>query len=626
MLFSDLLTKIGAKTGELRAERTGSYEEVVVPLAQGFTIHRRPFAVEPLTGIMRPDGIFEASLPQQTITCYLTNDTGTTVSGVTVWIKAVSDPGIVVPVAWRHIENVGVNESFLVDWPATFVGASPGKVTVTFAYMYWFEPGGGQVAAVYVGDAVHPREIQATIFVTSTLYDAASKAYVCKVPEGRLSVRITSVTGPKTLDKWRDPAVARKQGFIQRPGRSDPGHPQPLAPSPRLLSSVVAVSPLRILYVTTARYDFTTATLVQGLNALPGVELRTTNLGNYASPSQVLSRSDAIEYGRNADVLVLGYTRGCDSGVFWAVENEGPVRVLVDGGDNSELSVSLRQLPKLDAVFKREWFLEDRSMANLLRLARRVHPGIWGTIRRHPLVPFPSLVGFENKTRLKDFVRNAAVLPMLGKFHPLPYGIEERFQGAVNRTPAFELSCMVGGHLPERRAFVSNLAALRLPDAFIGEIPSGPEDTQRLVAMGAVEPSARRGVELGHNEQYYARIRDSRRSVSIPGGGFDTLRFWEILGQGALLISKRVAIEMPQPPVEGTHYLAFDSSEELREVIEQSYRRPDEADEIRANGHAFALRFHTTRARAVYVLATLVKRGLLGRDRLPAPFEPAAVS
>jgi Glycosyl transferases group 1 len=383
---------------------------------------------------------------------------------------------------------------------------------------------------------------------------------------------------------------------------------------------------LRILYVTTPRYDFTTATLIQGLNALPDVELRTTAPGNYASALQVLTRADAIDYGRNADVLVLGYTRGADSSIFWSVGNEGPVRVFVDGGDNSELSVSLRQLPKLHVVFKREFFVEDRSISNLLKLARRVRPGIWGTIRRHPLVPFPSFIGLENKTRFGDFLRNVVVLPMKRKFHPFPYGIEERFQGSVNRAPAYELSCMVNCHLPERREFVARLESLHLPDAFIGEIPSEPEDTQRLMAMRAVAPGARRRSEFGHNERYYARIRDSRRCISIPGGGFDTLRFWEILGLGALLISKRVAIEMPQPLVEGTHYLAFDSFDELRAVVEKSYQQPDQADEIRTNGHAFALQFHTTKARAIYLLTTIVESGLLARQRLPALFDAASVN
>jgi hypothetical protein len=71
---------------------------------------------------------------------------------------------------------------------------------------------------------------------------------------------------------------------------------------------------------------------------------------------------------------------------------------------------------------------------------------------------------------------------------------------------------------------------------------------------------------------------------------------------------------MPAPLQEGVHYIAFDSFAEFKARIMESYRRPDEADEIRARGHTSALQFHSTRARAVYVLTTLVERGLLRAD------------
>jgi hypothetical protein len=68
---------------------------------------------------------------------------------------------------------------------------------------------------------------------------------------------------------------------------------------------------------------------------------------------------------------------------------------------------------------------------------------------------------------------------------------------------------------------------------------------------------------------------------------------------------------MPQPLVEGTHYLGFDTFDELRDLLRASYRDPGRADAIRTAGHQFALRAHTTRARAVYVLEVLRARGLL---------------
>jgi len=368
------------------------------------------------------------------------------------------------------------------------------------------------------------------------------------------------------------------------------------------------------LYVTTIRYDYTTATLVEGLNAIPGVELRTTTQANYARPAQVLNSQDAIAYGRQADLLILGYNRGVDTNLYWSIENEGAVRVFVDGGDNSELAVSLAHLRRLHVVFKREYYLKDSSAKNLLAVLLKDRVELWEKIRRHPLVPFPSFVSFRNRTAWRDVLRNLAALPLQHKFMPFPFGIEERFRGGVNPRPSWELSCLLTPNNPERRAFVDRLRELGLPNAFIGEIPGQPDDTEQLVAIGAVNDRSRREVELGHNRRYYDQVDSSRRCISIPGGGFDTLRFWEILARGSLLVSKRIAIEMPAPLQEGVHYIAFDSFAEFKARIMESYRRPDEADEIRARGHTSALQFHSTRARAVYVLTTLVERGLLRAD------------
>jgi hypothetical protein len=370
-------------------------------------------------------------------------------------------------------------------------------------------------------------------------------------------------------------------------------------------------STLRVLFVTTDRYDYTTATLIEGLNAIPGVELRTTTQANYARPGQVLRAQDALAYGRQANLLILGYNRGVDTNLYWSIDNEGAARVFVDGGDNSELAVPLAHLRRLHVVFKREYYLKDSSVKNLFAVLLKNRVELWEKIRRHPLIPFPCFVSFQNLTGRRDILRNIAALPLQHKFVPFPYGVEDRFRGDLNQRPSWELSCLMPPHNPERRKFVERLRELGLPNAFIGEVPIEPDDTERLVAIGAVSGGSRRAVELGHNRRYYDQIDASRRCISLPGGGYDTLRFWEILARGALLVSKRIAIEMPTPLQEGVHYIAFDSFAEFKARIMASYRRPDEADEIRARGHAFALQFHSTLARAVYLLRTLVDRGLL---------------
>jgi hypothetical protein len=371
---------------------------------------------------------------------------------------------------------------------------------------------------------------------------------------------------------------------------------------------------VNVLFVTTPRYDYTTATLVEGLNALEGIELRTTTAGNYARPQQVLGREDALAYGRSAALLILGYNRGVDADLHWSIDNPRAIRIFVDGGDNSELPISLQRARTIHAIFKREYFRRDNSVRNLTSLLMRRSAGMWTTMRRHALIPFPSFEGFRNRTRPIDLLRNIAARSITHKVHPLPYGIENRFRGSVNPEPRYELSCLLNCHAPERAEFVRRLQQLALPSTFIGQVPVGPDDVQRLIALGAVNQAAMRRVELGHNPLYYQQIHDSRRCISVPGNGFDTLRFWEILAQGALLVSKRIAIEMPAPLVEGRHYLAFDTLRELREVLESSYAEPASADRIRRAGYEFAMQHHTSRARAAYVLRTLAHLGLLGTE------------
>ena len=264
---------------------------------------------------------------------------------------------------------------------------------------------------------------------------------------------------------------------------------------------------MKVLYVTSTRYDYTTATLVQGLNALPGIELRTTTLGNYARTTQVLQREDARAFGRSAALLILGYNRGVDTELYWAIDNPGAVRTFVDGGDNAEMPLSLEHARAMHAIFKREYLRPDHSLRNLIALLTRRSAGLWKTARRHSLMPFPSFEGFRNRTRPIDVLRNIAARSIEHKVYPFPYGIEDRFVGSLNPAPRFELSCMLNPQAPERADFVRRLRDLRLPAAFTEQIPIGPDDVQRLVSVGAVNPTAMRPVELGHNAAYYEQIR-----------------------------------------------------------------------------------------------------------------------
>src|SRR5947208_1488704 len=96
-----------------------------------FTIPNRPFSTEPITGLMLPDGIFEASIGKQNINAHFKNNSGA-VANVQVYIESVSHPGIIVSPATIPLANAQAGVAYLFNWEADFSGAPPGKHLISF--------------------------------------------------------------------------------------------------------------------------------------------------------------------------------------------------------------------------------------------------------------------------------------------------------------------------------------------------------------------------------------------------------------------------------------------------------------------------------------------------------------
>jgi hypothetical protein len=359
----------------------------------------------------------------------------------------------------------------------------------------------------------------------------------------------------------------------------------------------------KILYVNSPKYDLITALHIEGLQSVDNIELRCTTLGNYAQPDQVLPKWDAIDYGNHeADVVILGSRPFVDSDVFWSIKGKNKIRVRMEGGDESALGIRLNDLFAYDFIFKREVYIRSRALKHLWGSLYPYNVGLWGELRAHPLLPFPFFHSMTNHNTCLHVGHNFLLHAIKSRVHPFPIGLEKRIQGEFNPNPEFEFSCMITPHLTDRAELIEILKTMNCPRMFIGAIPPTDADVQWMVDHGACHPDAAklRGAGFMQNHSYYEQIRNSRACISVPGGGFDTLRFWEILGQGSLLISKRVAIEMPYPLQEGVHYKAFDTKKEFINVLEWLYNKPEEADRIRRQGYDYALKYHTSHARAVY--------------------------
>jgi hypothetical protein len=155
----------------------------------------RPFAVEPVTRIMLPDGIFDNAIYSLLITCHYTNTSGQDLTNVSLYLESVGDPGIVPVAKTHHFARIPAGASVRVDWMADFQHATPGKRLVSFV--------------AQADGFTSARSIQ-QIFVSQTRFDQATNSYRCTIEEGTLVVSSLSAITPASDGWWKcDPKRPR---------------------------------------------------------------------------------------------------------------------------------------------------------------------------------------------------------------------------------------------------------------------------------------------------------------------------------------------------------------------------------------------------------------------------------
>lgn len=109
-------------------------------------------------------------------------------------------------------------------------------------------------------------------------------------------------------------------------------------------------------------------------------------------------------------------------------------------------------------------------------------------------------------------------------------------------------------------------------------------------------------------DEYAAALREARIGLNIFGFGFDTVRYWEIPANGAMLLAERLPIHIPHNFVEGESAVFFDDLPELEEKLAYWMDRPEEAAAIAVRGNAHLRRYHTASARARQMLGWISER------------------
>ena len=138
------------------------------------TVNNRPFASDYITGLMMPDGIFEASLGRQQLNAHFSNTGTTALSGLNIYIESTSHPGISVTPATHSVASLKAGTSALQNWEVNVSNAPAGKHYISFI----------------AENASGRTRIIKRIFVTRVTYNAADQTFSAETPEGTMKVSV----------------------------------------------------------------------------------------------------------------------------------------------------------------------------------------------------------------------------------------------------------------------------------------------------------------------------------------------------------------------------------------------------------------------------------------------------
>ncbi len=352
---------------------------------------------------------------------------------------------------------------------------------------------------------------------------------------------------------------------------------------------------MKVLYLTDPELDYLADQIYDGLCVVLGREnvFDFPSKAAYHEPGarlDYLTQNPGHAYGveylagmireRRVDLAVLSSPRqgAVEACRVLAERVNLPPVVLLDGEDDKQIRGSLFRSVGAALYFKREFPIgagawggfrsKSTGRSDQTDLAGRTHP-LQFSVTRASLIPPPD----GHRDIDISFVGRASHRKRVKAVRLLKEATDLRFEGGVYVEPSDRSS--------------------KVAESWWGVMEA------KLVG----DPPARGSVEKMRPDEYRALLQRSKMALSIRGGGFDTVRYWEIVASKTPLISERPDIEIPDNFVHGVHaVLCRPDLSDLREWVRRL--RHDEAERQRMAGAAYAhlLAHHTTAHRATYLL------------------------
>ncbi len=283
--------------------------------------------------------------------------------------------------------------------------------------------------------------------------------------------------------------------------------------------------------------------------------------------SHSLDREDFLLFAQSADIIFLGFHFNDFDTKFIEKIDRWERCIFVDGGEP-------KQNNRLD-------FLVQKNILN------QTHRGPGGVLR--DMYDRCALYLKREKPYFKDVI-------------PFPFGIERRYvQPSIKKD--IDFVCIFGqDEFPVLRRYVTEL----LEDfCKKNNFTYVTKKTQNFTQDS-------RGI-LGR-EDFYTTLARAKVGISVGGGGFDTLRFWETLGNNCFLITERIDIFKP-PAAELNYSRIFQCNnlfdfafyfEKVGALLKEGYLQSALEDEYKK-----ILSRHSTKQRIIDVLKEAHRKGII---------------
>lgn len=323
--------------------------------------------------------------------------------------------------------------------------------------------------------------------------------------------------------------------------------------------NIAVITPLR-------KRDYLADTILDGLLSLqttsPNLNFVISSKYPFYSPlsSNVLGRNEFISYARQADIMLFIWgKRNTDINLANEI-GLWDKTIFIDG---SEVGGNLRLDPEIQRV------LEEGSYKGQGKVDQEMLSKCALYFKREK--PYPS-----------------GVLP-------LPFGIESRYSARYKpgMKKDIEFFCVFGqlDYPPFRKEVFAELVSYCNKHNFLCH-------TKRTKTQ----------------DEFWRLLARSQVGISVGGGGFDTIRFWETLGANCLLMTETIAIFRPEDhALEYDRMYEFGNIDEFKSQLEKvsTLLRNGYDEQKFIDEYNDIMKKHSSRARVEYVLSKARKKGFL---------------